>query len=65
MEVRKHEDAIYALQRRLGSRKSKYICTRQQSHRLSHAVPHRIFDDVEKREQGERKRSLPCETTTS
>jgi hypothetical protein len=45
--------------------KSKYIGTRQQSHRSSHAVPHRIFDDVEEREQGGRKRSLPRETTTS
>jgi hypothetical protein len=44
---------------------SKYIGTRQQSHMSSHAVPHRIFDDVEEREQGERKRSLPRETTTS
>jgi hypothetical protein len=45
--------------------KNKYIGTRQQSHRSSHAVPHMIFDDVEEREQGERKRSLPRETTTS
>jgi hypothetical protein len=29
--------------------KSKYIGTRQQSHRPSHAVPHQIFDDVEER----------------
>jgi hypothetical protein len=42
-----------------------YIGTRHQSHRSSHAVPHRIFDDVEERGQGERKRSLPRETTTS
>jgi hypothetical protein len=45
--------------------KSKYIGMRQQSYRSSHAVPHRIFDDVEERKQGERKRSLPRETTTS
>jgi hypothetical protein len=45
--------------------KSKYIGIHQQSHRPSHAVPHQIFDDVEEREQGERKRSLPRETTTS
>jgi hypothetical protein len=45
--------------------KSKYIGTCQQSHRSSHAVPPRIFDDVEEREQRERKRSLTRETTTS
>jgi hypothetical protein len=45
--------------------KSKYIGTRQQSHRSSHAVTHQISDDVEEREQGERRRLLPRETTTS
>jgi hypothetical protein len=45
--------------------KSKYIDTRQQSHRSSHAVPRRIFDDVEEREKGERKRTLSRETTAS
>jgi hypothetical protein len=49
----------------LSYHESKYIGTRQQSHRSFHAVPHRIFDDVEEREQGERKRSLPREITTS
>jgi hypothetical protein len=45
--------------------KSEYIGTRQQSYRSSHAVLHRTFDDVEESEQGERKRLLPRETTTS
>jgi hypothetical protein len=41
------------------------IATRQLSHRSSHAMPHKNFDDVEERERGERKRSLLRETTTS
>jgi hypothetical protein len=45
--------------------KSKYIDTRRQSNKSSHVVPRRIFDDVEEREQGERKRSLSRETTAS
>ena len=40
-----------------------YIPTYQRSYRLSHAMPHMIFGDVEEREQGERKRWLPRETT--
>ena len=31
----------------------RYIATRHPSHWLSHAMPHRIFGDVEEREQGE------------
>jgi hypothetical protein len=29
--------------------KTKYIAARQLSHRSSHAMPHKIFDDVEER----------------
>jgi hypothetical protein len=39
--------------------------TRQLFHRSSYAMPHKIFDDVEERERGGRKRSLLRETTTS
>lgn len=45
--------------------KSKYIVIPQQSHRSSHAVPRRIFADVDERGQGERTRSLFRETTAS
>jgi hypothetical protein len=53
--------------------KSKYIGTRQQSHRSSHVVPNRIFDDVEERERVRREKEvvasrnnhLMSETTTS
>jgi hypothetical protein len=44
---------------------SKYIGTRQRSHRSSHAMPCKLFADVEERERGERKRPLLRETTTS
>jgi hypothetical protein len=33
----------------VGASKSKYIATRQLFHRSSHAMPHKIFDDVEER----------------
>jgi hypothetical protein len=34
--------------------KGKYIATRQRSHTPSHAVPYRIFADVEEREDKEK-----------
>ena len=43
----------------------KYIATHRRSHSSSHAMPRRIFCDVKEREQGERKRSLFCETSDS
>jgi len=42
------------------SAEGKYIATRQRSHSSSHAMPRRIFGDVEERERGERKKSLFC-----
>ena len=45
--------------------KGRYIATRQPSHKSSHAMSHRIFGDVEEREQGERNRWLSRETTAS
>jgi hypothetical protein len=51
----------YVILERVGqmpSYESKYSGTRQRFHRSSHVIPLKIFDDVEERERGERKRSL-------
>jgi hypothetical protein len=42
-----------------------HVGTHKQSHRLSHVVPHQIFDDMEEREGGKRKRWLFRKATTS
>ena len=50
---------------RMSLSKGNYIATRQRSHNTSHAMPRRIFGEVEERERGERKRLLFRETTAS
>ena len=43
----------------------KHIGTHQQSHRWSHAEPHRIFDDVEREGEEREKKPLSREITSS